>query len=343
MERDPNHNRREAQRRTGLLDSTPDAASERLLRLAQRALGASAMLFLVFGRDRTIVRSAVGREELRGRRFPSSDEWPLGVLAHGATVAVESVSAEEREGSEFVRETGGAAYAAAPVLLRGELVGCVCAVDAEARRWSHDDLSLLVDVADSVAAEAESARRRRRTKAQLRYDARHDPLTGLPNRGYFRERLARAVERARIGPDHRYAVLFLDLDRFKVVNDTLGHAAGDALLVEVARRLEASVRPGDMVARLGGDEFAILLHDIARVRDAKAVVGRVQERLREPVVFGEREFPATASVGIALGSGAYNHPDEIVRDADTAMYRAKALGPDRSHVFRGAPGRPLSA
>jgi diguanylate cyclase (GGDEF)-like protein/PAS domain S-box-containing protein len=167
---------------------------------------------------------------------------------------------------------------------------------------------------------------RKAMEATLRHHALHDALTSLPNRSNFLERLRRALERAAADPAYHFAVLFLDLDRFKVVNDSLGHMAGDHLLVEVARRLESAVRPGDTVARLGGDEFAVLLYDLKDREDVIAVAERIQERLRQPHRVEGQEVFTTASVGIALSSADYEKPEEILRDADTAMYRAKALG-----------------
>ena len=174
---------------------------------------------------------------------------------------------------------------------------------------------------------------RKQAEAQLRRHALYDSLTQLPNRAYFMERLARSLERASVEPAYHFAVLFLDLDRFKVVNDSLGHMAGDEVLVLVERRLKAAVRPGDTVARLGGDEFAVLLYEIQERDDATAVAERIHQRLREPHLVEGHEVFTTASVGIALSSAGYDRPEEMLRDADTAMYRAKALGGVRHQMF----------
>ena len=174
---------------------------------------------------------------------------------------------------------------------------------------------------------------RKRHEATLRRHALHDSLTDLPNRAYFLDRLGRALERVAVDAGYHFAVLFLDLDRFKVVNDSLGHMAGDELLVEVARRLESAVRPGDTVARLGGDEFAVLLYDFENREHVNAVADRIQSRLRQPHPIAGQEVFTTASIGIALSSAEYDRPEEILRDADTAMYRAKALGGVRHQTF----------
>jgi diguanylate cyclase (GGDEF)-like protein/PAS domain S-box-containing protein len=169
-----------------------------------------------------------------------------------------------------------------------------------------------------------------------------DALTGLPNRILFQDRLGRALERARRYPTYQYAVLFLDLDRFKVINDSLGHTVGDKLLVGIARRLEGCLRSADTVARfqgqhtiarLGGDEFTILLDGIKDISNATSVADRILGELSYPFLLEGREVFASASVGIVMGSGCYEHPEELLRDADTAMYNAKGEGKARYCLF----------
>ena len=170
---------------------------------------------------------------------------------------------------------------------------------------------------------------RKRFETQLLHDALHDALTGLPNRGLFLDRLERAIAQAQRHPERQFAVFFLDLDRFKVVNDRVGHVAADGVLVTVARRLETCLRHGDSVARLGGDEFALLLHDVA---NPSAVAHRIQQELARPLEVGGRQLVVTASLGIAVSSVGFSRPEDALRDADAAMYRAKARGRARFEI-----------
>ena len=169
------------------------------------------------------------------------------------------------------------------------------------------------------------------------YRALHDPLTGLANRGLLMDRLGQALARTRRRPGC-VAVLFLDLDRFKVVNDSLGHAAGDDLLVEVANRLEAATGPADTVARLGGDEFVVLAEDVAGADGALALARRLRRAVSAPMpVAGGQTVVMTASIGIALSEPGLDigegNPSSLLWDADAAMYRAKDCGRDRAHLF----------
>jgi diguanylate cyclase (GGDEF)-like protein/PAS domain S-box-containing protein len=176
---------------------------------------------------------------------------------------------------------------------------------------------------------------RKQAEQRLQHDAMHDALTGLPNRVLFLDRLDQAIRRAqRAEPAAAAAVLFLDLDRFKLVNDSLGHQVGDRLLIAVARRLESAVRPPDTVARLGGDEFTVLLDGVSDVHEAASVAERVHATLKTPFEIDDRELHVDASIGIAL-AGADASPDTVLRDADVAMYRAKADGKGRHAVFDG--------
>ena len=171
------------------------------------------------------------------------------------------------------------------------------------------------------------------TEEKLNYYARHDTLTNLPNRVEFMNHLKIAVERAKENPMSRFAVLFLDLDRFKVVNDSLGHVIGDKLLISIAERLKTYVRPGDVVARLGGDEFTILLNRTGGPDEVVSIADRVQRNLSKPFKLDNYEVFTSASIGIIVSDDIMREPEDFLRDADAAMYRAKESGKARYEVF----------
>jgi diguanylate cyclase (GGDEF)-like protein len=174
---------------------------------------------------------------------------------------------------------------------------------------------------------------RKLVEEQLAYSALHDVLSGLPNRALFMDRLEHRLEQTKRNPDHLFAVLFIDLDRFKVVNDSLGHAVGDQLLIATGQRLQQCIRPEDTVARLGGDEFAILLDRVKDLGDAIRVAERIEARLVSTTMLDVVKRSTTASIGITLFDVNNTKPEDYLRDADTAMYRAKALGGNRHQVF----------
>ena len=177
---------------------------------------------------------------------------------------------------------------------------------------------------------------RKKAGEQLQHQAFYDPLTDLPNRALFLDRLQHLFHRARRSLGNpRFAVLYLDLDRFKAINDSLGHQVGDEVLSATARRLERCIRPGDTLARLGGDEFTILLDDVRSEADATGVAERIHQEVAAPLEVQGVEVFTSVSVGIALSSAGYECPEDMLRDADTAMYRAKMGGRARHQVFTG--------
>jgi diguanylate cyclase (GGDEF)-like protein/PAS domain S-box-containing protein len=194
-----------------------------------------------------------------------------------------------------------------------------------ARDWQFTTHNLILQAQDVSA--------RRRAEAELYHNAYHDSLTQLSNRTHFDEQLNRAIARVQRHPDQRFAVMYLDFDRFKLVNDSLGHKAGDELLVIVARRLKSMLRETDVLARLGGDEFAILVEDLHRQRDAVELAERIHQELQKQIVLGSMEVTISASIGITFSTNNYQSSDQIIRDADIAMYKAKSKGKAQYALF----------
>src|SRR5829696_1289275 len=230
------------------------------------------------------------------------EECPIyAALEDGITHSRDDEVFWRKDGTRFPVE-----YISSPIFEDGEIVGAVVTFR---------------DITERKALEQ-----------QLQHQAFHDPLSGLPNRALFMDRLERAITRAnRRGT--KIAVLFVDLDNFKVINDSLGHEVGDLLLVAVAERLKTCLRPEDTAARLGGDEFTILVEDIASVGEVVRIAERIAEILRPPFALEEQEVFATVSTGIALNSTAQEQPADLLRHADLAMYRAKLRGKARYEVF----------
>ena len=179
-------------------------------------------------------------------------------------------------------------------------------------------------------------RDKKQSDARLQHDALRDPLTGLANRALFLDRLQLTMARQQRHSELNFAVMFLDLDRFKAVNDNLGHASGDDLLVRMAARLRACFRPEDTVARFAGDEFAILLEDVTNISDVTKIAERAQRDIRLPIELNGHEIFISASIGIAFGTLDHTSPEQILRDADFAMYQAKSNGHARHEVFDGS-------
>lgn len=171
------------------------------------------------------------------------------------------------------------------------------------------------------------------TEEQLQYKATHDALTGLPNRAYFMARLEQALEKVRDNPTYKVSVLFIDLDRFKIVNDSLGHQIGDELLIGIAERLRECLRPSDMVARLGGDEFTILVEGKYDPKEVVRIAERIREKFLSPFNLSGHEIFSSASIGILHASDKYTKPEDVMRDADIAMYQAKRAGKSRHEIF----------
>ena len=203
-------------------------------------------------------------------------------------------------------------------------------------RWLSDRSLAIYDI-DGVATRFDSIiydiTERKRTEEQLIHDALHDALTGLPNRAFFMERLEQVLKQAQWEPDYLFAVLFIDLDRFKIINDSLGHTVGDQLLIAFAGLMQRCLRRTDTIARFGGDEFTILLENIEQINEAISIAERIQAELMLPMQIENHTIFTSASIGIVLGATGCDRPAELLRNADIAMYCAKEAGKARYAIF----------
>jgi diguanylate cyclase (GGDEF)-like protein len=206
----------------------------------------------------------------------------------------------------------------------------ICILNIQLEQKVQQRTAQLEEVIDRLNLEIAE---HQQTQAQLSHQALHDALTGLPNRTLFMEHLTKAIQRIQRNQDYLFAVLFIDLDRFKIINDSWGHAVGDRLLIAISRLFHECCRDLDTVARLSGDEFTILLEDLQDFQDAVAIAERILEKLTSPIHIDERKVFSAASIGIVLGGTNYQDGVDLLRDADIAMYRAKALGKGRYAVF----------
>ncbi len=252
------------------------------------------------------------------------DEEVVGVIAVQSYSPDVSFSPHDQKLLTFVAHNigNGLARQRAQENLRAAHAELEGRVEVRTHELAAANAELLAQIAERVRAEH-----------QLIHQATHDSLTGLPNRPQLLARLSAAIERARDGDGQGFSVLFLDLDRFKLVNDSIGHATGDELLVEVARRIAATVRHNDVVSRLGGDEFAILIEYSDGLDSARELAQRILNCLGLPILVSGRELFPSASLGIADWHPRYRQGEELLRDADAAMYRAKAQGRNRLAVF----------
>ncbi|WP_051037969.1 EAL domain-containing protein [Thalassoporum mexicanum] len=245
---------------------------------------------------------------------------------------------------EFFENLGVGAFISVPVLQGVKLWGLIivhhCSGARPWQQWQIEFLErlavqLVIVVHQSLLLEQSQIElaERKRAEAQLLHNAFHDALTGLPNRSLFNDRLNHAIERAKRRSQSAFAVLFLDLDRFKVVNDSLGHAIGDQLLMAIAQRLLPQLEPSDTLARLGGDEFVILLEDIDNPQNATKIAEVIKQQLSQPFHLSGHDVFVSASIGIVFSEVGYDSAADVLRDVDIAMYRAKNRGKAQHVVF----------
>jgi len=289
------------------------------------------VLKLLPGDEGLLLVAAVGLpEELIGNaRVPAGYRSQSGyALATGMSIVVNDWRTETRfQQSDLQSEQAMRSAAIILIKGKGQPYGVIGAGSRKQHDFSQEDVNFMQAIANVLA----NAIERRSAEQRTQHEALHDPLTGLPNRNLFLDRLQHALSvAARRGTS--ISVLFLDLDQFKVVNDSLGHAAGDELLAAVAPRIEGALRPGDTVARFGGDEFAVLAEDVGNEHGATRIAERIAEALARPFILREREHFVSASIGISIGEGT-EAPEALIRDADSALYRAKEHGRGGYEIF----------
>ncbi len=273
------------------------------------------------------------RRALLDRTY-SLDEYPeTGRVLHAQRLSVTRPDDPTADVNEvrFLTSLGGTMMIQLPILVGDRAVGTIELLS----RSRHDLDDWQATLAQTMANEAGIMLENARLYAEVRHQAFHDPLTGLPNRALFGDRLAHALARRRTS-GHLVALLFVDMDDFKVINDTLGHEVGDQVLTAAARRLESLMRDGDTVARLSGDEFGVLLEDVLRPPVADAVAARVVEAFQVPLDVGHRQIRLTVSVGFALGAASVHGAEDLIRNADFAMYAAKQAGKGRHRMYDAA-------
>ena len=319
--------------RDGLASSDLDGLFERAVAALCAVLGAPMSAILRDTNDaRVSLEASCGWEVDKAlhRAIPAGPHTKAGhVLRHGDPVVIADTEQDHRlDISESSRHEGVRGAVAVAIPGRDGQWGVLSVYSREPREFAVDEVDFISAVGHVLSAAIE---RHDREEAS-RHHALHDPLTGLPNRTLLLDRLTHAIRRTR-DPDSNVAVLLLDLDRFKIVNDSLGHEAGDRLLIALAPRLRDALGPSDTIARLGGDEFAVVCEDVRGPRAAIEITERLQAAVRNPLVVDAHQHFLHASIGVVLAERTHVRPDELLRDADAAMYLAKERGRGRFELF----------
>ncbi|MFL5768768.1 MAG: putative bifunctional diguanylate cyclase/phosphodiesterase [Chloroflexota bacterium] len=316
----------------------PQLVGDRIARHIARAVGANDCALSYWDRtgDRLVTLGYFPIE----RRSALEPAYPLAdypetrrVLDTGESTIIDTANPDaDRHEVSYLRSIGQRSMAIVPLVAAGTTVGTV---ELTSDRSGGFD-ARGVEIATMLASEAAMALENARLYDEIRHQALHDGLTGLANRVLFRDRVVQALDRFHGREGRPFAILFIDLDDFKVLNDTLGHARGDDVLIAAAARVEASLRPSDTAARLGGDEFAVLLDDVGDESTALSIAIRLADALRDPIDLGDSSSTIAASIGVALGGAGDDTADDLLRNADVAMYAAKASSRGRAEIFRSS-------
>ncbi len=328
----------DALNRYELVDAPPEIALDDIAILASRICQTPMAAISFVDQDRQCFKSQVG---LPMNEAPRDIAFCGPAILQSGLLVIPDAKADERfrDNPLVVGEPYIRFYAGAPLITPdGTALGSLCVMDSSARPLTAEQAEGLQALARQVTTLLEL----RRTQRALAHAALHDALTGLPNRVLLTNRIEHCLARAKSRNGYLFAVLFLDLDRFKVINDSMDHSAGDKLLQKVAERLSGSVRSGDTVgrgshtvavARLGGDEFTVLLEDLRAAQNAADVAQRLLNELAKPMDIDGQEIVPTASIGVVIGTALAQSATQLLRDADAAMYRAKGAGGNRFVMF----------
>ncbi len=321
-----------------LLDpNRQDDLLETILTRATALLGTPhGFLYLVEpGDDALVVRYGTGvYADLLGYRLPIDRGLGGHVYRTGLPLAIDDYDAWSGRATDLPTSVFGSVFGV-PLTTAGRVVGVLgLSSGATDRQWGNREIETLTSFAQLASIALDNAR----LVDEAQRGAMYDTTTGLPNRELLTDRIAHALATAR-PDDSEVGVILLDLDRFKVINESVGHTVGDRLLVSVGQRLTACLRPGDTVARFGGDEFGILLEEVAGVDEAHRIAERIDAELRAPFAVGDREWFISASIGISLGHGGRSTPEEMLREAEIAMVQSKSDPTKRHALFEASMSR----